>query len=645
MRVRRARVLLVATSLAVGVAAVLSCSSTPSPAGLLLYMRTDLKSTEYDDLDVDILQQASGGAWNTVLSLTRSVPREVTLPTSLFIESGTSADQLVDVRITASQGGTVVVEREAEIEVPTDRVALLDFFLAEVCRGVSCKAGETCEPIGAKAGSCASDQVSASGLPTFESGESFDGGGGGMEAAVTLGDSSVHEGGGRDVASDTGIDRTVSREAGRDVELDDASEAESTEDSGTDGGSDASGSPDSGEDEVSPDASVDGRNDASAPEAGPCTENTQMCEDGGIVATCLASGQWGTPWPCATGTCSEGGCTGSTATAVSCTGGGAGLNTCPAGTGTESCCTSLEVPGGTFYRTYNTGSSLTEPPDGGWPDLADPATVSGFRLDKYDVTVGRFRRFVTAWNGSANNVYPTAGQGKHAHLNGGNGLVNSLTQLSDGGVVSYETGWDAVDWNNAADIDPTDTSTNLECQSPYNSWTDPPTGLESLPMSCVNWWEAYAFCIWDGGFLPTAAEWEYAAAGGSQQRLFPWGPMALGTNDEYAIYGCYYPSGADGTCSGVENLAPVGSAPSGAGRWGQLDLAGNMFEWNLDGYVPTYVDPCIDCGYLPASTSGRTYRDGSFGARSAMFLLPSYYGNGGPTIRADDFGFRCARSP
>ncbi len=60
MRVRRARLLLVATSLAVGVAAVLSCSNTPSPAGLLLYMRTDLKSTEYDALEVNILQQASG---------------------------------------------------------------------------------------------------------------------------------------------------------------------------------------------------------------------------------------------------------------------------------------------------------------------------------------------------------------------------------------------------------------------------------------------------------------------------------------------------------------------------------------------------------------------------------------------------------
>ena len=100
----------------------------------------------------------------------------------------------------------------------------------------------------------------------------------------------------------------------------------------------------------------------------------------------------------------------------SCAPGGPGMTNCgPGGSGTESCCTSLEVCGGMYYRTYtNSGRGPT--------GEADMATVSAFRLDKYLVTVGRFRQFVAAWNGG---YYPTEGSGKHAHLNGGHGLENS----------------------------------------------------------------------------------------------------------------------------------------------------------------------------------------------------------------------------
>lgn len=59
----------------------------------------------------------------------------------------------------------------------------------------------------------------------------------------------------------------------------------------------------------------------------------------------------------------------------------------PRGSVPESCCTSLDVPGGTYDRTYtNIGAGAT--------DEADPATVSGFRMDKYLVTVGRIRQYV-----------------------------------------------------------------------------------------------------------------------------------------------------------------------------------------------------------------------------------------------------------
>jgi formylglycine-generating enzyme required for sulfatase activity len=316
----------------------------------------------------------------------------------------------------------------------------------------------------------------------------------------------------------------------------------------------------------------------------------------------------------------------------------------PGGGGTESCCTSLEVQGGTYYRTYDLPFGVddaglpvaTLAADGGPRNQADPATVSSFRLDKYLVTVGRFRQFVTAWN-DGSSWLPPAGSGKHTHLNGGQGLANIAS------AETYEPGWVTLDNSTIAP-----TNVNLACDSTYFTWTASAGSNEDLPINCVNWYEAYAFCIWDGGFLPSEAEWEYAAAGGSQQREFPWGSTDPGTGHQYAIYGCYYQSGT-GNCNippaaGVTNIAPVGTATQGAGLWGQLDLAGDMWEWNMDYWdgVSPYVDSCADCANLRA-TSYRVIRGGDFSSGALVLLPPARYGDT-PTDRMG-IGLRCARTP
>jgi len=319
--------------------------------------------------------------------------------------------------------------------------------------------------------------------------------------------------------------------------------------------------------------------------------------------------------------------------APSCAAGGAGLTNC--GAGSESCCTSLEVAGGTYYRTYvSSGCGPT--------GEADPASVSGFRLDKYEVTVGRFRRFVNAWDGGSGldggaGYEPSPGSGKHAHLNGGQGLVND----DDDAGVDYETGWLT---SNDGNVAPTDA--NLACDPTYATWTPSAGNGEKLPITCVNWYEAYAFCIWDGGFLPTEAEWEYAAAGGSQQREYPWGTAAPGTNNHYAIYDCDYPSGpgscGDAGSGSVANIAPAGSAALGAGFWGQLDVVGNVWGWNLDWYAP-YRGPCTDCANLTAAVF-RAVRGGDFNS-GLSYLHPPVRFYRIPSNHDYFVGFRCARAP
>jgi sulfatase modifying factor 1 len=292
----------------------------------------------------------------------------------------------------------------------------------------------------------------------------------------------------------------------------------------------------------------------------------------------------------------------------------ASLTTC--GAEAESCCASVPVAGGTYDRKYAVV-------DGGAVAEGAVATVSAFELDKYEVTVGRFRQFVTAWSGE---YVPAAGAGKHLHLNGGQGLANAR-----GG---YETGWDPSDDGAIAP-----TNENLACEPNLATWTPSPGAHEVLPINCVNWWEAYAFCAWDGGCLPSEAEWEYAAAGGDEQRAYPWGMADPGTENAYAIYGCNYPLGS-GSCLG--GAAPVGTATQGAGRWGQLDLAGNVNEWTLDAFS-SYVTPCTDCAYLD-TTSYRVVRGGYFDDDGA-YLLSASRTDDAPQTRSACIGLRCARAP
>jgi formylglycine-generating enzyme required for sulfatase activity len=160
-------------------------------------------------------------------------------------------------------------------------------------------------------------------------------------------------------------------------------------------------------------------------------------------------------------------------------------------------------------------------------------------------------------------------------------------------------------------------------------------------MNCLDWTEAMAFCIWDGGFLPTEAEWNYAAAGGSEQRAYPWSspPSALTIDRSDASY-C-----VDVSAGGCVNpaLTPVGTKPAGDGRWGQSDLGGNVWEWVLDRYETPYQMPaCNDCASLPVA-GYQVYRGGSFSAEASN-LRGAVRGDDNMSTRANYIGVRCARA-
>lgn len=192
----------------------------------------------------------------------------------------------------------------------------------------------------------------------------------------------------------------------------------------------------------------------------------------------------------------------------------------------ESCCTKLLVPGG-HYQDARAGS----------------VEVGTFYLDKYELSVGRVKRWV-----AAGRPVP-----------------------ADGALLGHDSGGKPITWSKAW---PVQDDASLVGWERYDTWR---TGRVDLPKNFLDWYTSAAVCAYAGGRLPSDAEWRYVAVGGEEARKFPWGSEPQ--TPERAVYNCM----GDGnqSCS-LADILPVGSRPKGAGRWGHQDLAGSMFEWTQD---------------------------------------------------------------
>jgi len=139
------------------------------------------------------------------------------------------------------------------------------------------------------------------------------------------------------------------------------------------------------------------------------------------------------------------------------------------------------------------------------------------------------------------------------------------------------------------------------------------------PVIYVSWQQARDFCTGRGMDLPAEAQWELAARGG-EGRSYPWGEDAPGSR--LANYG--YRVGDTSELPGY----PDGATPEGA-----LDMAGNVWEWVLDGYAPDY-QPAPDLAI-------KVIRGGSFGSLAediAAYVRESEHQD----ATASTIGFRCA---
>jgi formylglycine-generating enzyme required for sulfatase activity len=272
-----------------------------------------------------------------------------------------------------------------------------------------------------------------------------------------------------------------------------------------------------------------------------------------------------------------------------------------------SCCESLLIPGGSFPMGRSDNGSDSYPPGGANEQPEHAAFVSPFHLDRFEVTVGRFRKFVTAYTGTP----PAVDAGAHPTIAG--------------------SGWQAA-WNSKLPTTSAALTSSLGCAAGLSTWTAAPGPNEPMPINCTSWYVSFAFCVWDGGRLPTEAEWEKVAAGADENRRYPWGPQ-----DPESCHAGY---------AGVPTHVPVGARPAGAGRWGHQDLGGSEWEWTLDYWSSTWYSgagaTCNDCANLTPS-AWRTIRGGAWSTFEPDRLRAAFRTFIQPDEIPSNVGFRCAR--
>ena len=227
------------------------------------------------------------------------------------------------------------------------------------------------------------------------------------------------------------------------------------------------------------------------------------------------------------------------------------------------------VPGGTFkygsnYSDIYSNRQVAEAANRGkngpeyfdWEQPQTEVYVSPFFIGRCEVTNGEYRRFLADWKA---------------------GKVTS--------DLEYPLGPETID------------------HTPYLSQrAELPFWGENQSVVGVSWIDAWAYCRWLGGRMPTEAEWEKAARG-PDGRLWPWGnefdPMRANTAE-----------------SGNRRSLEVGTYLGGRSVYGALDMAGNAQEYCIDSFEPTEYrfvrkkDPCLIERFPPSPK--RTVRGGNW---------------------------------
>jgi sulfatase modifying factor 1 len=278
----------------------------------------------------------------------------------------------------------------------------------------------------------------------------------------------------------------------------------------------------------------------------------------------------------------------------------------------------IALPGGTFLM--GTDSPDAFPLDGEGP--VREVTLNAFSIDRFPVTNDLFARFITATG------YKTEAE-------------------------TY--GWSFVFWKHLSRaryndlVEDTVAEAPWWCKVPGSKW-DTPEGPGSHiskradhPVVHVSWNDAAAYAAWTGQRLPTEAEWEYAARGGLEQKLYPWGDKLRPDGEHRCnIWQGEFPN-LDTADDGYAGTCPVDAFPPNG--YDLYSVTGNTWEWCADWFSPDFHrTAALSNPQGPPTGKARVTKGGSFLCHKSYcnrYRVAARSSNT-PDSSTSNTGFRCA---
>jgi len=279
----------------------------------------------------------------------------------------------------------------------------------------------------------------------------------------------------------------------------------------------------------------------------------------------------------------------------------------------------VKLEGGRFLM----GTDYAEgfPADGEGP--VREVFVDPFHIDISPVTNARFREFVNA------TAYRTEAE-RHgwSFVFRGHIPPEKYEQLVDATVtgVNWWCKVSGADW-----------------QYPEGPDSDIQT-RDDHPATQISWNDATEYCKWAGKRLPTEAEWEHAARGGLDQKLYPWGDDLTPDGRHLCnIWQGDFPTHDEGEDGYTGPCPPLAFPPNG---YGLHNITGNVWEWCADWFHPNYHLTATRSNPVgPPESSGKVMKGGSYLCHKSYcnrYRVAARTANS-PDSAATNIGFRCVR--